>query len=162
MSHECQAATSQLERDWDFHVPHAKGQSTLCFLFLFPNISVLLGASLAYWLTHQLLGCTPQTCKPCSYPAPRPKNEPGNRDRDINGYCKGDLTSLKRKFLEQHPPSCIASNRGSHLCSLGEEAPFSGAIDVKVAHQLPGKPVAGARLSQPLRLTTIKRATVYL
>ena len=58
-------------KETDFHVPHTKGQSTLCFLFLFPDISALLGASLAYWLTHQLLGCTSQTCKPCSYPAPR-------------------------------------------------------------------------------------------
>ena len=40
--------------------------------------------------------------------------------------------------------------------------PFIGGIDVRLAHQLPGKPAAGAHPSQPLWLTTITRADVSL
>ena len=44
----------------------------------------------------------------------------------------------------------------------GEGGYHVWGIDVRLAHQLPGKPAAGAHPSQPLRLTTIMRAEVSL
>lgn len=32
-----------------------------------------------------VLGCTPQTSKPCACPALRAKKEPGDSDRDVSG-----------------------------------------------------------------------------
>ena len=36
-----------------------------------------------------LLDCTPQACKPCTYPASRPKKEPVVSNRATNGLMDG-------------------------------------------------------------------------
>ena len=58
-----------------------------------------------------LLGCTPQTCKPCSCPALRPKKEPGDSDRDINGL----LDRASYRSAAKHPaatPHCVRQTEG--------------------------------------------------
>ena len=59
-------------------------------------------------------------------------------------YWIGDLTHPKQRVLEQHPKQNIAA---THY--LGGRLPFIGRIDVRLAHQLPGKPAGGARPPQP-------------
>ena len=41
-----------------------------------------------------ILGCTPQTYKPCTYQSSRPKRGPGVSNRDINGLMDRELTCL--------------------------------------------------------------------
>ena len=82
-------------------------------------------------------------------------------------YWTGDLTRLKQRVLEQHPTvySRWQARHGSHLGYSGEkEAAIYRGTDVRLAHQSPGKPAAGARPSPPLRLMTITitRADVSL
>ena len=51
-----------------------------------PLETCLLGLKSAWYV----LGCTPQACKPYSWP--RLKKELGDSNRDINGLGTGDLT----------------------------------------------------------------------
>ena len=86
-------------------------------------------------LVYLLLACTLKACKPCGCPASRPKNEPGDSNRDISGlldrglYTKGPGVTLH----------CVQAGHGSSLSYSGRRRlPFTGGIDVRWAHQLPG------------------------
>ena len=76
-----------------------------------------------------MLGCTPQACKPYSYPASRPKKEPGDSDRDVNGLLgKGPYTS-SAKGPGVTCPLWKASKTWQPLCSWGRsQLPFIGGV----------------------------------
>ena len=107
---------------------------------------------------HLILGCNPQAGKPCNCPASRPKKKPRDRNRDISGLLdKGSYSAeAKGPGATPHHTQQAVRRTGWHL-----RLPFTGGGDVRLAHQLPGKP-SGARPSQPLRLITIARANVPL
>ena len=94
-----------------------------------------------------VLGCTPQACTPCTCPASRPKEEPRNRDREVSGLLDRGLTHLKRMGLKAIPPPCMAGSRQDVTAIFTTQGrrrlPFVGGIDIRLAHQLPGKPAAG-------------------
>ena len=63
-------------------------------------------------------------------------------------YWIGDLTSPKQRVLERHPTVYTASGRqdiAAVFITWGRKRlPFIGGIDIRLAHQLPGKTEAGA------------------
>ena len=61
-------------------------------------------------------------------------------------YWIGHLTGLQQNILQQHPIvyGRQKARHGSNLPYLGRRRlPFIGGIEVRLAHQLPGKPAAG-------------------
>ena len=74
--------------------PHASDlrvtHTAFHFLSLFPDITALMGVSLASWLACQLLGCTH---RPASLVVAQPlRKEPGDSDRDISSLLdRGSL-----------------------------------------------------------------------
>ena len=98
----------------------------------------------------QVLGCTLQACKPCTtWPALRPNKEPRVSDRDVNGLMDREILHVWSKVLEQ-PPTAAADVRQGMVAvfASAERRRFTVTvgIDVRLAHQLPGKP--GDKLSQ--------------
>ena len=92
---------------------------------------------------RQVLGCTPQAYKPCTCPASRLKKKPRVSNRDINSLMDwGAYTSEARSWSDT--PLCVAEGRqdlAAVLAPQGEgRLPFIGGIDVRLVHQLPGKP----------------------
>ena len=92
-----------------------------------------------------MLGCTPQACKACSCPDTRPKKEPKGSSRDIDGLvgresykseAKGPGATLLQP--EDRTQPAISTTQGRR------RLPFIGDIDIRLVHQLPGKPVARA------------------
>ena len=70
------------------HASHLRVTHTAFhFLSLFPDITALMGVSLALgWLANCWAAPTgPQACKPCSCPGSRLKIEPRDSARDISG-----------------------------------------------------------------------------
>ena len=78
-------------------------------------------------------------------PAWRPKNPETVTETSV-GYCIGDLILLKQKVLEWHPLCVRWVGATRTFRTPGRRRlPFLAEIAVRLAHQLPGKPVAGAR-----------------
>lgn len=112
----------------------------------------------ASWLPRQLLSCTLQACKPYSCPISRPKKEPRGGGRDICRQRQGSYMSVlkgpqRAPSREKQSPAAMFATPPGH-----RRLPFLGRTDLRFAHQLPRKPVAGALPSQPLRLMTNIRA----
>lgn len=71
----------------------------------------------------------------------------------------------KTRVLEQQSSlySREQAGQGNNLHYLGRRRlPFIVGSDIRLAHQLLGKPAAGASPSQPLSLTTMRKANVSL
>ena len=129
MSHEHRAATLKVERDSDFRVPHASGRPPQDFPYnfpfpsLFPDIAALLGVSSASQLAHQLLGCTPQACKPCNCSASGPEKEPADSDRDFNSLLDGRILPVRGKgsWSNTPPRTTNGSRTWQHPYCSGEK-----------------------------------------
>lgn len=78
--------------------PHASLQplrnhsSNLLFLALFPYISTLMRVSLAFWLTHQMLSCRPESLAI--------EEEPRDSDRDSNSLLEGGSYMSEAKTVQ--------------------------------------------------------------
>lgn len=89
-------------------------------------------------------GSTPQTFMLCTYPALRPKKEPRDSHRDIDGLlvrgCGTSEASSWRLCVTQGKQDMAAafSTRGRR------SLPFIRGTDARWAHPLPRQPVAGA------------------
>ena len=79
----------------------------------------------------------------------RRKKEPGdsNRDRDSSGLMDREPYKCEAKPWSNMPP-CTADGGQDSAATLAIQGrrrlPFIGGIDIRLAHQLPGKPAAGA------------------
>ena len=94
------------------------------------------------------LDCTPQICKPCNCPAARRQKEPRDSDRDFSDGLNRVSYASKAKSWSNTPP-CIADGEQDTAAVFeiqqGEgRLPVIGGIDIRLAHQLPRKPAAGA------------------
>ena len=103
------------------------------------------------WPARQLLGCTPASVV-VAQPQDRRKGLETVTETSMV-YWTGYLMHPKQKGLEQHP-HCERQPAGRTLqaicTAMGRwRLPFIGGSDVTLAHQLPRKPAAGARPSQP-------------
>ena len=88
-------------------------------------------------------GCTPQTCKPCTCPASRPREEPGIGDRDINGLMDGGTYTSKAKSWSNTPLRAAGGGQDMAVifATRGRgRVPVIGGNDIKLAYRLPGKP----------------------
>ena len=65
-------------------------------------------------------------------------------------YWIGNLTSPKRSpgVTPHHVQQTVAGPSSSLLEGRGWNLPVIGGIDVRLAHQLPGKPAAGAEVKR--------------
>ena len=70
-----------------------------------------------------LLGCIPQACKPCNFPASRSKKEPRVIDKDISGLTDGGSYTSDAKSWSHWGGGGGSSYRG---------------IDVRLVHGLAG------------------------
>ena len=69
-----------------------------------------------------MLGCTPQAYKPYSFLASRPKKEPGDSDRDVNGLLGKGPYKSSAKGPEVTRPLWIASKTWQPSSLLGEKS----------------------------------------
>ena len=97
-----------------------------------------------------MLGCTPQACKPC-FPVSRPKKKAWKQlQRQSTVHWIENLTSPKQNVLEWQPTT-YGREQAEHDSNLHylwrRRLPFIGEIDIRWAHQLPGKPATGAEAS---------------
>ena len=92
-----------------------------------------------------MLGCTPQAYKACACPASRLKKEPRINNRDCWWFNGWGSLHIWSKGLERHPTLCHEQwvEHGTVFPPRDEEGgegtSYSG-IDIRWAHQLPGKP----------------------
>ena len=99
-------------------------------------------AQLSIWL----LGCTPQACEPCSHPILRLKSP--DTETDINGLLQVSLSKSEAKgpgVTSYHVQPMTNRTQEQSLLSGNEVATIYRAIyrNVRLAHQLPGKPGLG-------------------
>ena len=144
---------------FNYQVPDTRGWLPWGYLhnLPFPVLTCLPHALIGVSVAQQLLDCTLPACKPCTCPAWRPKKEFRDSHRDISDSSdRGAYTPKARGpgAVRTRQPSLLPRAEGGyHL--RGDDFPL-------LAYQLPGKPEAGARPSQPLRLMNIMRANVFL
>ena len=79
-------------------------------------------------------------------PATRPKKEPGYSDRDISGLIEGGSYTSEARSWGNTPPG--TADGGQDRVAVfaprgGGRLPVMGGIDVRLAHQLPGKLAVG-------------------
>ena len=95
----------------------------------------------------EMLGCTSPAWKSCNCPVSRPKKESRDSIRDINGLLDRKSYMLEAKHPRVTPPCMVGGRQdlAAIVATWGRKRlPFTGGIDVRLAHQLPGKPAAGA------------------
>ena len=100
----------------------------------------------------EVSGCTLQACKPCTCPAPRPKEEPRVSDRDISGLMGGAAyVSETRSWSDT--PSWAADSRQDLVAYLAPggrgRLPVIGGVNLRLAHRLPGKLAGGHATHRP-------------
>ena len=90
-----------------------------------------------------------EVCKPCSCPVSRLKKEPRYSNRDINGLLDKGTYMSEAKVPGATLPLWMAGSRQATAAVFAtwwrKRLPFIGGIDVRWAHQLPGKPGAGGK-----------------
>lgn len=70
-------------------------------------------------------------------------------------------TCLKQRSWSNTSP-CMEDGKQDMVEIFSKKLSFTGRTDVRLAHQLPRKPAAGAHPSQPPRLMTIMKVDVFL
>lgn len=103
-----------------------------------PHVRVIAG--------QQVLGCTLQTCKPCSCHTSRLKKDPRDTDRTSLVYWIGYLTSAA-KWSWSNTSQCLADSRQTTAAMsspLGDEGyHLQREIDIRLVQQLPGNQQLG-------------------
>ena len=91
-----------------------------------------------------VLGCTPQTCKPCACPASRQKKEPWSQQQRHQWFNGRGSLHVWSKVLEWHPIVCSSHDMAAAFVPRGGgRFPVIGGVDVRLAHGLPGKLTEG-------------------
>ena len=112
-----------------------------------PNSDTFLHDLFTYLQYYTLLGYTPQSCKPGPCPdTKRRKSLETATERDTSGLVDRESYKSEAKHWSNMPPCTADSGQDSAAIFAiqgRQRLPFTGGIDVQLAHQLPGKPEAG-------------------
>ena len=119
----------------------------ICYIFSRPTCGFLPGCLFNREKKQLSVGLHPADLQPCNCPDWRPKKEPRDSYRDTNGSLdRGTYMSRKKGSWSETPLRTAAGKKDiANLRYLGKmEATIYRGTDVRMAHQLPGKPAAGA------------------
>ena len=101
-----------------------------------------------------LWGCTPESCKPYTRPASRPRKGPRVSYRDIHVSWMGELTRLKPGPGAATPLQTADSGQDAAAAAFawggGGKWPVIWGIDIRLAHWLPRKPTETHAPPRPL------------